>query len=140
MKPRAMPVDRKYAFLTTAWMGAIYWLSSRPDLSTTGTAPVVQIATNLAHLPLFAGLAFCWLKALSARQEVSWWRCGLTFLGTCTYAALDEWHQSFVPGRQASAGDFLVDLAGIGGMLLILILRVQALRASAPQPVSAGFR
>ena len=126
-----MTLDRRFGFLTVAWIGAIYWLSSRPDLSTTGSDPVVQAASNLAHIPLFAGLAFCWLKTLSAKHEISWWRCGLTFLGAGTYAALDEWHQSFVPGRQASVGDVLVDLAGIGGMLLIL--RVQALRLSASQ-------
>lgn len=126
-----MTLDRRFGFLTVAWMGAIYWLSSRPDLGTTGSGPVEQIASNLAHIPLFAGLAFSWFKALSARQEASWWRYGLTFLGTGAYAALDEWHQSFVPGRQASVGDVLVDLAGIGGMLLIL--RVQALRGSASQ-------
>ena len=125
-----MTLDRRYGFLTVAWMGAIYWLSSRPDLSTTGSDPVVQAASNLAHMPLFAGLAFSWFKTLSAGQEVSWWRYGPTFLGTGAYAALDEWHQSFVPGRQASVGDVLIDLAGICGMLLIL--RVQALRGIPP--------
>jgi VanZ family protein len=128
MRLRATTLDRRYGFLTVGWMSAIYWLSSRPDLSTTGSEPVVQIASNLAHVPLFAGLAFCWFKTPSARQEVSWWRYGLTFLGTGAYAALDEWHQSFVPGRQASVGDVLMDLAGICGMLLIL--RVQALRGA----------
>jgi VanZ family protein len=134
MRLRATTLDRRYGFLTVGWMSAIYWLSSRPDLSTTGSEPVVQIASNLAHVPLFAGLAFCWFKTLSARQEVSWWRYGLTFLGTGAYAALDEWHQSFVPGRQASAGDVLMDLAGICGMLLIL--RVQALRGALRQDPS----
>jgi VanZ family protein len=132
-----MTLDRRFAFLTVAWMGAIYWLSSRPEPTTTGSDAVVQGASNLAHIPLFAGLAFCWLNALSARHEVSWWRCGLTFLGAGTYAALDEWHQSFVPGRQASVGDFLVDLASIGGMLLIL--QVQMLRGSRLQRSSRGF-
>jgi VanZ family protein len=136
-----MTFDWRFGVLTVAWMGAIYWLSSRPDPSTTGSTTgsdsVVRGASNLAHIPLFAGLAFCWLHTLSARHDVSWWRYGLTFLGAGTYAALDEWHQSFVPGRQASVGDFLVDLASIGGMLLIL--RVQMLRGSPSQRSSRGF-
>lgn len=137
MRPHAVTLDRRYGFLTVAWMGAIHWLSSRPDLSTTGSDPVVQIASNLAHIPLFAGLAFCCFKTLSARQEVSWWRYGPTLLGTGAYAALDEWHQSFVPGRQASVGDVLIDLAGICGMLLML--RGRRFAGALLQDPSRGF-
>jgi VanZ family protein len=35
-------------------------------------------------------------------------------------AVLDEWHQSFVPGRMASVSDFGRDLIGIVGMLVAL--------------------
>ena len=35
------------------------------------------------------------------------------------YGALDEWHQSFVPGRDVSVGDWVADSAGvILGLLL----------------------
>jgi VanZ family protein len=34
-------------------------------------------------------------------------------IGTC-YALSDEWHQSFVPGREASPWDALFDAAGVG--------------------------
>jgi VanZ family protein len=33
-------------------------------------------------------------------------------------AALDEWHQQFVPGRSASLGDWVADVAGAGIILL----------------------
>jgi hypothetical protein len=132
-----MRLDRRFGFLTVVWMGVIYWLSSRPEPTTTGSDAAVQGASNLAHIPLFAGLAFFWFNTLSARREVSWWRYGLTFLGAGTYAALDEWHQSFVPGRHASVGDFLVDLASIGGMLLIL--SVQMHRGRPSQRSNRGF-
>jgi VanZ family protein len=49
----------------------------------------------------------------------------LTFLvGTC-YALSDEWHQSFVPGRDASLWDALFDAAGVGmgAAIYPLILR-----------------
>ena len=29
------------------------------------------------------------------------------------YGALDEWHQGFVPGRDASVGDWVADSAGV---------------------------
>lgn len=112
-----------YGFLTLAYLGAIYWLTSIPDFGVGGSDPLVNLASNLFHIPLFAGLAFCLLQALSGgqpSQEVTWGAWGLTLLGSGAYAALVEWHQTFVPGRYGSMSDFLLDLIGIGGMLLIL--------------------
>lgn len=37
------------------------------------------------------------------------------FLFSFLYGLSDEWHQSFVPGRQVELGDLLAD--GIGGFL-----------------------
>lgn len=114
--------------LTLAYMVGIYWLSSL-SLGFREGHPLVQLASNLFHLPLYAGLTFCFLKAVSEGRGDKgglWELSGLTFLGAGAYAALDEWHQSFVPGRSASISDFLLDLVGIGGMLLIL--RIAALR------------
>jgi VanZ family protein len=42
---------------------------------------------------------------------------------TILYAASDEYHQSFVPGRTSSIYDVAVDSAGI--MLALLILRIR---------------
>lgn len=111
--------------LLIAYLLGLYWLSSIPDLGMRRN-PVIGVAANLFHIPLFAGLAFFLLRTLSGRegvQQATWRMLGLTLLVTGTLAALDEWHQSFVPGRQANMKDFLLDLVGIGGMLLILRLR-----------------
>ena len=115
--------DRRYSLLSVAYLTGIYWLSSFPGLGAPAGGPLVALVSNLSHAPLFAGLAFCVLKSLSGAQEVSGARYGLAFVVSAVCAALDEWHQSFVPGRLASAGDFLVDVAGIGGMLVLLRLR-----------------
>ncbi len=37
----------------------------------------------------------------------------LTLLIGAVYGALDEWHQSFVPGRSSEIADWLADLLGI---------------------------
>jgi VanZ family protein len=52
--------------------------------------------------------------------------------------AVDEWHQSFVPGRHASLVDFLLDIVGIGGMLLMVRLSASAARevGTMSQPVT----
>jgi VanZ family protein len=135
-----MSLERRYGLLTVAYLAAIYWLSSLPDLSSPAQDPVVLLLMNVGHAPLFAGLAFCVWKTFSTVGDVWWARYALAF-GICgASGALDEWHQSFVPGRMASLGDLLVDLAGIAGILLIL--RVHALhkerhRVLSGAPVSA---
>lgn len=47
------------------------------------------------------------------------------------YAALDEWHQSFVPSRQGSVVDVMIDTAGAVLALVFLsgIVRFRARRA-----------
>jgi VanZ family protein len=120
MTRRTPLFDPGYGLVTMAWMAGIYWLSSHADLPSIEGGPITEGALNLAHVPLFAGLALCWLKTLSRNDEVSgsWWRYGAASLASGAWAALDEWHQSFVPGREASAGDLFLDLAGIGTMIL----------------------
>jgi VanZ family protein len=53
-------------------------------------------------------------------------RPGPTLAALClaiSYAAFDEWHQAFVPGRCASAGDWVADVLGIGlGYASVLLL------------------
>ncbi|MGH7432298.1 MAG: VanZ family protein [Candidatus Methylomirabilales bacterium] len=112
--------------LTLAYLAGIYSLSFLPGLGMREGDPLVALASNLLHIPIFAGLTFCVFQAVSARegrQGIPGRFAALTFLGAGALAALDEWHQSFVPGRHASEGDFLLDIVGIGGMLLILHLR-----------------
>ena len=113
----------RYGFLTLVYMGGIYWLSSLPGVGQDGGAPLVAFDANILHIPLYAGLAFCFLQAVTGghgRHGGSWGTLALTLLGSGVYAALDEWHQYFVPGRSPSLGDFLLDLVGIVGALLIL--------------------
>lgn len=119
MRPR---LDLRYSLLTVAYLATIYWLSAIPDLSTREQDPLVLLVLNLGHAPLFAGLAFCVLKSIVGAPDMSSAPYALAFVASAACAALDEWHQSLVPGRHCSMGDFLVDLAGIGGMLLFLCL------------------
>jgi hypothetical protein len=123
-------LEPRYALLTLAWTAAIYLLSSRVELGTGDSHPAVALASNLLHVPLFAGLAFCLLKTLSGGQEIHARLCWVVFLVTAVYAAMDEWHQSFVPGRFASVGDFLLDITGI--LSTILIMRWKGLCAATP--------
>jgi VanZ family protein len=114
-------IELRYSLLTLAAVAVIYVLSSMPDLSAERD-PLLQLSWNLAHIPAFGTLAFLMLKAIPGTERASWERCVAALLGSAAYAVADEWHQSFVPGRYASVGDFLLDLAGIAGTLLIVRL------------------
>jgi VanZ family protein len=145
LHPKPVPpvrIERRYALLTSAYLMGIYWLSSLPDLSSPKQDPLTLFLMNLGHLPLFAVLAFCVLKTFKAVGTPWWPRYALAFAASAACAALDEWHQSFVPGRSSSVGDFLVDVLGIVAMLFLLRLlaiRTERRRSlSAPPPSGAS--
>ena len=101
----------------------IFWLTSRPELGGIQAHDLgIRFARSLHHVPLYGGLGFFLLQAISrgealAAQRVR--RAVLTFLGAGVFAALAEWHQVYVPGRDPSLTNFLLDLTGIAGVLLV---------------------
>lgn len=91
------------------WASALYWLSSRPVLP----GPSLPISDKVLHLAayLVLGTTLAW-----AGRKLGGARVHSIFLLTGVLFALsDEWHQSFVPGRDPSAGDLVAD--GIGLVL-----------------------
>ncbi|HJV23766.1 MAG TPA: VanZ family protein [Holophagaceae bacterium] len=68
---------------------------------------------KVVHAAVYAALAFLLDWGLQARTDWPVYRRhGLVFLLLAAYGASDEWHQSFVPGRDASALDWLADVVG----------------------------
>lgn len=74
------------------------------------------LVRKAAHVVAFGMLAV-WVRwaTESARQRDRW-----AWIGSVAYAAFDEWHQSWVPGRSGSAGDVLLDAAGAALFLAAL--------------------
>ncbi|MBK8401174.1 MAG: VanZ family protein [Propionivibrio sp.] len=72
---------------------------------------------KLAHASLFAVLAACigLASGLRGGRVVL-----LAFAGALLVGSLDEWHQVFLPGRQAGWDDLAADAAGslIGAVLI----------------------
>ena len=118
-------IDKRYAVVTAASLLALYWLSSVPSLAGAHHEPFLLVIENFSHAPLFAALAFAWHKTVTRGRPASALSIGLALVVAGACAALDEWHQSFVPGRDASAGDLAVDLAGICIMLIFLYSRAR---------------
>ena len=50
------------------------------------------------------------------------------------YAAFDEWHQSWVPGRISSLGDWIADLVGVAIACLAAMIWSRARRNAVKEP------
>ena len=88
-----------------ALMGLIFFLSSRPDLSS-GIEGWDFLLRKLGHMAIFGALFLALLYALPGRPREA---AVLAVL----YATSDEWHQSFVEGRHGTPTDVLIDTAGV---------------------------
>jgi VanZ family protein len=87
-----------------AWAGLIFGLSSVSDLGT-GLGTWDLVLRKIAHAAEFAVLGFLLHRALR--------RDRLALALGIAYAVSDELHQHFVPGRQGSPTDVLIDAVGV---------------------------
>jgi VanZ family protein len=96
-----------FCFITVAYMGLIFYLSSQnfnlPKLPTN--------SDKLIHACIYFPLAFLFYSSLR--------KCGIkkyiftvAFILAGIYGITDEFHQSFIPGRDASVGDVFADFTG----------------------------
>ncbi|AEV15469.1 MAG: VanZ family protein [Thermus sp.] len=81
-------------------MGLLFWLSHQPATGAGLPHPWDKAAHFLAYL-LLGGLLGLGLGR---------WRAA--FLGAFLYGVGDEWHQSFIPGREAFGWDLVADALG----------------------------
>jgi VanZ family protein len=100
----------------------VHWLL--PNLSEKSLENVVLFVRKCAHLTEYAILALLVWRALrtsarTPRQPWDWRIAWQTIFIVALYAASDEIHQAFVPSREASIRDVLLDTAG--GIFAILV-------------------
>lgn len=117
----------------------VLWL--KPNASHEEFEFVHFIIRKLGHLSEYAVLGLLVLRALkhtrpTAPGKWSWQTAGATLLVAAAYAATDEWHQSFVPGRTSALGDVLIDSSGAAVGLSVMLLR-HKLAASGLCPTTA---
>ena len=93
-----------------AWMGVIYFWSSRPDLPHLDEVWLEMLLRKIAHASEYMVLGVLLARAVGATD----WRsaAAAAALGAL-YAASDEWHQTFVPGRKGNLGDVALDSAAV---------------------------
>jgi VanZ family protein len=114
-------------------MAVIWFLSSQPDLST-GLGALDLIGRKLLHAAEYALLSILWFRALESHVST---RAALAaaFLIATGYAAIDEYHQTFVAGRNGSPVDVAIDATG-AAIAVLLLRRREAVRLEAPATVS----
>ena len=118
-----------------AWMGVIYWFSAQPKLPHAPDALMDLLLRKGAHMAEYAVLLLLWWRALSVLQRPRLAPRVATVIMAWTltvlYAASDEYHQTFVPGRHGRLMDAAIDAAGASLAVLGLWLgaRFQAWRS-----------
>lgn len=91
--------------LVVLWMGVIFFFSAQPRSAVDFGQP--EFVSKLAHVTEYAVLG--WLIQRARGERGVGWR---SWLIATVYAATDEFHQSFAPGRHPLATDVMIDAAG----------------------------
>jgi VanZ family protein len=104
----------------------LHWLN--PHISMATIISIDFALRKIAHFVEYAVLAGLLWRGLhgtfsTASKTVLAFS---TFLFAATFAASDEYHQSFVPSRTASAHDVIIDCIGAFVMVLFCLIFTQA--------------
>lgn len=105
-------------FPSIAVAGAIFYLShqSQPP----GDAVLDLVSDCLLHFCAYGILGLClvWGATDRLRRRLSG-KAALLLIGTAMlYGLSDEWHQSFIPERTSSLGDWVADSLGAAVCIL----------------------
>ena len=91
-----------------------------PDISDATVASIQLVVRKCAHVTEYAVLSALLYRALrQSRDQAAAAAAIIAFVAAAIFAALDEFHQSFVPSRTGSPWDVLIDCTGaLAGVLI----------------------
>ena len=152
-----------------AWLPALFWLAliaieSTASLSAENTSKLLYpllhflfgldpvrfltwhaVLRKTGHVIGYAVLSLLLFRAWQAtlpvrthpRWSIIWARTALTM--TALVAALDEWHQSFIPSRTGNIRDVLLDsAAGLGAQIILFLWLRRGERGKPDLPSDGG--
>ena len=96
-------------------MAIIFLASATPASDFPGLGSLDLLVKKGGHMIGYALLAASYHRALNKRKVITKQHLALAICLTVLYAASDEWHQSYTPGRNASFLDIGIDI--IGGLI-----------------------
>jgi len=107
------------------WAAAILVATSWPNPH----VPDVPSGDKVVHVALYAGLAWLVVRALGPATQGT--RVALVVVAVTAFAAADEWHQRFIPGRSTSTADWAADTGGatLGALAAAAVQLAAARRA-----------
>ncbi|HEX9049038.1 MAG TPA: VanZ family protein [Anaeromyxobacter sp.] len=120
-----------FALLALLWAAVLFWESSRANPFPFLPAGLLA-QDKLLHAGAYAVLGALVAAALRAGGAAARRAVALAVLVAAVYGATDEWHQAYVPGRDADPLDWAADAAGAiaGAAAAVLALRGRIARAS----------
>jgi VanZ family protein len=116
-----------------ALMAAIFLLSATPSDEMVNFGVYDLLVKKGSHMVGYGLLALAFLRGLGYQRKN---HILLVVLLVFLYAASDEFHQSFVPGRNASLVDVGIDL--VGAVLALFASRWEFVRRLVMMGVKAG--
>lgn len=117
---------------TSRFLGPlIHWFF--PSLPPDTLETIVYYIRKTGHVTEYGVLALLFWRALRKpikhdQRPWSWSLARLVLLLAALYAASDEFHQSFVPSREARLHDVVIDTCGATAALLLLWLAGRRLK------------
>lgn len=112
--------------------GIIFVLSSISQVPGAG-----YVSDKLAHLVVFGALCFLTLRAThGGSRPLAPGPAAAAFFLVLLWSVLDEVHQSFVPGRDASARDVVAD--ALGAALAVVVWALWRGTARIPRALGGG--
>ena len=109
------------------WAVVILTITSVPDIP----APPTAGSDKLGHFTLYFVFGVLCSRAVSATRGSGREGRGATaVIGTIAaialFAAVDEWHQRFIPRRSAEFNDWIADVCGAAlGVALVALVRLR---------------
>lgn len=125
MAGRWQSASEQMAALAQLWLPVLLWaalifvLSAQPSLST-GLGQWDFVLRKVAHVFEYWVLTVLVARALSPHIRAPRRLGMVALLAAVGYAATDEWHQTFVPGRAGSPWDVAIDAVGAVSAVLAL--------------------
>lgn len=125
-------IKANFSFQSLFWLvfilsidALIFYFSSQPGAKSASQSGFVlnyfqivdslttqKIIRKLAHFSIYACMGLCWtnfLRTLNLSLRHCFW---ISILMCFLFAAGDEWHQTFVPGRSGELFDVCLDTFG----------------------------
>ncbi len=120
-----------FVALAVLWAAVLFWESSRANPFPFLPQGLLS-HDKLLHAGAYAVLGALVAAAFRARGVGAGRAVALAVLVAAAYGATDEWHQAYVPGRDADPLDWSADAVGaaLGAAAALLALRGRTARAS----------